>query len=216
MLVRFSDFTGIPDIPDTIGEANPRGFALKFTLPDGSIAGCGDPQLQRLPDRHRGGVPRAAAGDRGQRPGRGQAHGAGHFLGGHPIAKTFLTTQKPAPESFTTLSYFGVNAFDFTAAKGARSFVRYRFVPGGGEAPCRRRAEDQGAELPAGGAAAAAGQGAGGVRLVRPDRRSRGDRIDDPSIAWPESRRLVKLGTCASTASRPTRRRPTRRRCSRR
>ena len=38
ILVRFSDFTGIPEIPDTIGDANPRGFALKITLPDGSTA----------------------------------------------------------------------------------------------------------------------------------------------------------------------------------
>ena len=38
VLVRFSNFTGIPNIPDNIGDANPRGFALKFTLPDGSTA----------------------------------------------------------------------------------------------------------------------------------------------------------------------------------
>lgn len=28
--IRFSDFGGIPDIPDNIGEANPRGLAIKF------------------------------------------------------------------------------------------------------------------------------------------------------------------------------------------
>ena len=28
--IRFSDFTGIPDIPDNIGDANPRGLAIKF------------------------------------------------------------------------------------------------------------------------------------------------------------------------------------------
>jgi catalase len=33
--VRFSGFTGIPDIPDTIGDANPRGFAIKFHLEEG-------------------------------------------------------------------------------------------------------------------------------------------------------------------------------------
>ncbi|HYP99011.1 MAG TPA: catalase [Polyangiaceae bacterium] len=36
VLVRFSDFTGIPNIPDNHDAANPRGFAVKFTLPDGA------------------------------------------------------------------------------------------------------------------------------------------------------------------------------------
>ena len=36
VVVRFSDFTGIPDIPDNIGLANPRGFAIKFIMPDGT------------------------------------------------------------------------------------------------------------------------------------------------------------------------------------
>ena len=34
--IRFSDFTGLPDIPDTTGAADPRGFAVKFLMPDGS------------------------------------------------------------------------------------------------------------------------------------------------------------------------------------
>ena len=34
--VRFSDFTGIPDIPDTADGANPRGLGVKFRLPDGA------------------------------------------------------------------------------------------------------------------------------------------------------------------------------------
>ena len=55
------------------------------------------------------------------------------FLGTHPVAKTFLTTQKPAPVSYATVPYFGVNAFSFTNAAGHRSNVRYRFVPLVGE-----------------------------------------------------------------------------------
>ncbi|MDD1453296.1 catalase [Sphingomonas sp. H160509] len=36
VIVRFSNFTGLPTIPDTAGDASPRGFAIKFLLPDGS------------------------------------------------------------------------------------------------------------------------------------------------------------------------------------
>ena len=56
------------------------------------------------------------------------------FLGAHPIAKAFLTTQKPPPASYATLSYFGVNTFAYTDGRGRKSFVRYRFVPQAGEA----------------------------------------------------------------------------------
>ena len=31
VIVRFSDFTGLPDIPDTEVKANPRGFAVRFS-----------------------------------------------------------------------------------------------------------------------------------------------------------------------------------------
>ena len=34
--VRFSDFAGVPAIPDTDPNASPRGIAVKFHLPDGS------------------------------------------------------------------------------------------------------------------------------------------------------------------------------------
>jgi catalase len=33
--IPFSDFAGIPDIPDTEGLARPHGLGLKFHLPDG-------------------------------------------------------------------------------------------------------------------------------------------------------------------------------------
>ena len=36
VVVRFSDFTGLPNIPDTEVKANPRGLAIKFLMSDGS------------------------------------------------------------------------------------------------------------------------------------------------------------------------------------
>jgi catalase len=35
VVVRFSDFAGVPSIPDTDPRASPRGMAIKFKLPDG-------------------------------------------------------------------------------------------------------------------------------------------------------------------------------------
>src|SRR3954449_12796619 len=34
VVVRFSDFTGLPNIPDTEVKANPRGFAIRFLMSD--------------------------------------------------------------------------------------------------------------------------------------------------------------------------------------
>jgi catalase len=117
------------------------------------------------------------------------------FLAAHPIAKTFLTTQKPPAVSYGTLNYFGVNAFEYTAANGRKAFVRYRFVPQAGEA-----------FVPA---ADLAAKGPNYLQDELPLRLAKGpvvfdwyaqiaapgDAIGDPSVAWPESRRLVKLGT---------------------
>jgi len=55
------------------------------------------------------------------------------FLGSHPAALKFVTTPRPAPESFATLGFFGVNAFKFTNAAGKSRFARYQILPVAGE-----------------------------------------------------------------------------------
>jgi catalase len=45
--------------------------------------------------------------------GKGAPKPLDRFLASHPIAKTFLTTQK-SPESFATSAFFGVNSIKFT------------------------------------------------------------------------------------------------------
>ena len=195
VLVRFSDFTGIPTIPDNIGDANPRGFALKFALPDGSTADVVTHSFNGFPTATTEEFRQLLLAIGASGAGAAKPTAIDSFLGSHPVAKTFLTTQKPPPVSYATLSYFGVNAFAYTAADGRKSFVRYRFVPRAGEA-----------FVPA---AELAGKGANYLQDELPQRLAKGpvvfdwyaqvadagDVIGDPSVAWPESRRLVKLGT---------------------
>ena len=118
-----------------------------------------------------------------------------NFLGSHPIAKTFLTTQKPAPVSYATTSYFGVNSFKFTNAKGKSHFIRYQFIP-----------EDGGHYLTTDETAAANPdylQKEIPIRVAKHSIKFKmyaqvaedGDKIEDPSIAWPANRKLVFLGT---------------------
>lgn len=193
--IRFSDFTGLPDIPDNSPNASPHGLAIKIKLGDGSTTDIVNHSFNGFPvanaDEFRDLILALAASG----PGAAKPTALDRFLESHPIAKTFLTTQKPPPVSFATLSYFGVNAFKFTDAAGKSNFVRYQFVPKAGEqfVPA---AEVQ----------------ANGTDYLQEEIRARlakgpaefewlaqisgeGDKIDDPSIAWPETRQLVKLGT---------------------
>jgi catalase len=195
VLVRFSDFTGIPDIPDNVGDANPRGLALKFTLAGGQATDVVTHSFNGFPTKTSGEFRELLLAIGASGSGAAKPTALDTFLGGHPIAKTFLTTQKPFPVSYTTLSYFGVNAFEYTAANGHKTFVRYRFIPRTGEA-----------FVPA---AEMAGKGPNYLQEELPHRLAKGpvvfdwyaqvgqagDLIGDPSIAWPESRQLVKLGT---------------------
>lgn len=203
VLVRFSDFTGIPNIPDTDGNANPRGMAVKFKLDDGSS--------MDIVSHSFNGFPTATAAEFRELLLAIGASGADAakptaldgFLQSHPLAKTFLTTQKPLPQSYLSLEYFGVNAFQYANANGSKAFVRYRLVPTAGE---KFLAEDQIAgagpdylqqELPthlAKGAVVFRWQ----AQIAGP-----GDAIDDPSIAWPDSRKLVELGTIRIDAVAP-------------
>jgi catalase len=193
--VRFSDFTGIPDIPDMVGDANPRGFAVKFRPVDGST--------MDIVTHGFNGFPTATADEFGQLlraigasgPDAAKPTALDQFLGSHPIAKKFLTTQKPAPVSYGTLSYFGVNAFKFTNAQNTPIFVRYRFVPKAGEqfldaTVLKAKGPNYLAEEIA-------------ERVAKTvivfdwyaQISGAGDAIADPSVAWPENRTLVKLGT---------------------
>jgi catalase len=193
--VRFSDFTGIPDIPDTIGDANPRGFAIKFHFEAGGELDLVTHSFNGFPTRTSEEFSQLlrAIGASGVDAGKPTA--LDRFLGAHPIAKAFLTTQKPPPTSYGTLNYFGVNAFTFTDAAQRRRAVRYRFVPSAGEQVLD-----------------AAALQAKGPNYLQEEIKARvaaapivfdwfaqvgepGDLTDDPSIAWPESRELAKLGT---------------------
>ena len=192
--VRFSDFTGIPNIPDTAAEANPRGLAIKFRLPDGSDTDIVSHSFNGFPTANADEFRQlllalAASGSAAAKP-----TPLDTFLGSHPIAKAFLTTQKPAPVSYAALAYFGVNAFKYTNAAGKAAYVRYRFLPVAGEQflgaedLARKGPNYLQEEMPARLA----------VGPVRFDWYAQiagiGNVIDNPSIAWPESNALVKLG----------------------
>jgi catalase len=192
--VRFSDFAGVPAIPDTDPNAAPRGMAVKFHLPDGSDSDLVMHSYNGFPTKTADQFRQLLLALAASGPDAAKPTALDKFFDTHPIAKTFLTSEKPAPLSFATLPYFGVNSFKFTNAKGDATFVRYQMRPDAGDQYLTKE------QL----AAASANYlmdemrkriAAGPVHFTLSVQiAEKGDKIDDPSIAWPDTRKTVELG----------------------
>ncbi|MET1056144.1 MAG: catalase family peroxidase [Pedobacter sp.] len=191
---RFSDFTGIPDIPDTIGASNPRGLAIKFHLPDNTSMDIVSHSFNGFPvsttDEFRTFLLAIS------KSGPQAAHPSPieQFLGSHPIAKSFVTSQKPPSVSYATLSYFGVNAFKFKGKNNAVTYIRYQFIPVNGEeflSP--EQVKNAGPDYLSKEIVKRIADGPIAYKMYAQISEA-GDKIGDPGIAWPASRKLVLLG----------------------
>jgi catalase len=198
--VRFSNSTGLPSIPDSDPNADPRGMAIRFHLgehthtdivshsTDGFPTRTGDEFLSFL---------RALASTP---PGAPSPSPIELFLGANPAALAFVQTPKPAPESFATEAYFGVTAYEFLNADGASQFGRYRILPEAGlhlldDAARAEMAPDYLFEEIAARIAASPVSYKVTVQLA-----AAGDVADDATIHWPEDRPIFELGTLTLTA----------------
>jgi catalase len=194
VLVRFSNATGVPTIPDADGNAVPKGMAIRFTLPDGgntdivAISVNGFPAA--TPEDFLGLLNAVAASG----PDVASPKPVETFLGAHPAALKFVSTPKPAPVSFATQPFFGVNAFAFTNAQGETRYGRYRIVPLAGaqflsaEDGAKQTPNYLMEELPG-----RLGKEEAKYRLVL-QLAEPGDAVDDPTAVWPEERKQVELG----------------------
>ncbi|MGH9663693.1 MAG: catalase family peroxidase, partial [Bryobacteraceae bacterium] len=194
--VRFSDFTGIPTIPDGDPNASPRGMAIRFHLPhnaatdivahsyDGFPVGTAEEFLEFL----RALAPAASAT-------AGQPSPLEAFLRGRPQALQFVQTPKPAPVSFATEAYYGVNAFRFTNAEGTMRHGRYRILPAAGQ---EHLGDEEAASRPPNFLFdELSGRFRGGpVRFsVAAQLAGPRDPVTNASLSWPEDREVFELGT---------------------
>src|SRR5215471_12819022 len=126
--VRFSDSTGIPNIPDGSADANPRGMAIKLHLPDGSETDIVINSLKFFPvatgeDFRDLLLALAASPPDASKPTKFE-----QFATSHPSVPAAFATVS-TPDSFANEEYYGVNAFVFINKAGARQAVRYQLVP---------------------------------------------------------------------------------------
>ena len=198
VLARFSNFTGIPALPDAAVDSNPRGLALKFRTPYAAELDVVAHSVDGFPTRTAAEFRQLLLAIGLSRADADRPTALDRFLAAHPIANQFFAASRP-PLSYATLGYFGVNAFRFTNPRGAPYHVRYRFIP---------RAAEQFLD--------ATSAGAQDPDYLVEEIRQRcarepiffdwtvqiaepGDTIDDPSVSWPHTRRLQRLGLIALT-----------------
>jgi catalase len=197
--VRFSNFGGNPTVSDADGLASPRGMSIRFRLPDGSDTDIVSHSYNGFPvataeELREFLLALAASG-----PGVPKPTPFDDFLGAHPITKTFLESQIPPPVSYGTVSYYGVNTFKFTNAQGTVTFGRYQIRPVDGDQslPTAEVAKADPSYLTKEIRQRVA---CGPVRFTLVlEIAEQGDKLDDPSIAWPPTRRKVELGTIEIT-----------------
>lgn len=195
--VRFSDGSGLPTVPDT--DEMPRGMAVKFRLPDGSNTDIVVLSFNGFPvataEEFRDFLLAiAASGPDAPKPTSFEA-----FLSAHPTAKAFVEAPKPPPVSYATLPYFGINSFKFTNAKGAATFARYQLQPqAGAQYLTKEQVSTMGSDYLTNEIRERARRGPIKFKLLV-QVAERDDKVDNPTIAWPDARKKVELGTITIT-----------------
>lgn len=196
--VRFSNSTGLPNIPDNDPtRSGPRGMAIRFHLGehthtdiiaqsiDGFPVRTGEEFLEFL----RAVVAFAS----------GQPQAMGSFLATHPSAKRFVETPKPIPTSFAREAFFAVTSFKFTNTDSVSRHGRFRVRP------------DAGTEYLSNEAAAAQSENflfdeigqrlaQGPVKFsISVQMAETDDDVADASVTWPSGRTEIPFGVITLT-----------------
>lgn len=190
--VRFSNSTGVPNIPDGSPKANPHGIAIKYHLPDGGETDMVINSFKFFPvatgEDFRDLLLALAASP----PDAAKPTKFDQFATSHPSVPAAFGALA-TPDSFANEEYYGVNAFVFINKAGARQAVRYQLVP---EHLVHLSASD------------AAKQPPNFLMDELPERlkhgpitfhlkaqlAAAGDSTKDPSVAWPDDRKVAELG----------------------
>ena len=198
VVARFSSSTGLPAIPDSDPNSNPRGLAIRFYLAERSHTDIISHSVDNFPSKNGDDflALRQAAAD--PNPAAIQ-----QFLAAHPETLAFLQIPKPFPSSFARENYFAVNAFSFTNAANQQRHGRYRILPAAGvdhldsavataKGPdflydeLRQRIQSE------------------PIRFdIRVQIAGRGDTVDNATVRWPEDRPQIPFGTLTLTSLHP-------------
>ena len=116
--MRFSNSTGLPEIPDNVRDANPRGMAIRFNLAEHVHTDIVSHSTDGFPTRDAYEFLELLRAIAASGPDVPSPKPVEKFLGAHPSALAFVQAPKPFPTSFATETYFGVTAFEFSNQAG--------------------------------------------------------------------------------------------------
>ncbi|WP_051901456.1 catalase family peroxidase [Methylotenera sp. L2L1] len=194
LTIRFSNAGGVPTIEDNNPSANPRGMAIRFELPNGSITDIVSLSINAFPvstpEKFLGFL-NAIIASKGEST---KPSTLDQLISETPSLQRFIAIPRDFPVSFTTASYFGINAFEFINANGQKSYARYQIIPVNGKkalSPDQVKSAEPNylfEELPE------------RLKKTNPAFKllaqiaDKDDVINDPSVVWPDDRKLVELG----------------------
>ncbi len=198
--VRFSNSTGFPDIADNNPKALVKGMAIRFDLGGEGYHDLVLSSVPRFPVATPEKFLALLTAIRDSANSEASPKPIEKFLSEHPAAKQFVSYPKPYPKSFASLSYHGINAFEFTNANGESVYGRYIVSPAIDE-PHLSEAEGK-------------QQDADYLMKELPDRLQSSavvmrlsvqianaeDVVNDATVIWPEDRPVVELGVLRLTA----------------
>jgi catalase len=195
--VRFSDSTGVPNLPDGAPQANPHGMAIKFHLPNGSDTDMVINSLKFFPVASGADFRDMLRALAASPPDAPKPTKFDQFVASHPRVPAALATVA-TPDSFADEQYNGIDAFVLVNKAGVRQAVRYRMVPDHlvhlDRADAAKRAPDFLVdELPD-----RLKHGPVTFRLEA-QLAAPGDSTKDPTQPWPAERKVVELGVLTIT-----------------
>jgi catalase len=197
--VRFSNSTGLPEIPDNVGEANPRGLAIRFNLAEHVHTDIVSHSTDGFPTRDGQEFLEFLRAVIASGPDVPTPKPVEKFLGAHPAALRFVQAPKPFPSSFARETFFAVTAFAFTNAGGKTRFGRYRIVPElGNEYLSDTQVKGLAPNYHFDEIAERVKKGPVRFRIVV-QLADASDTTDDATVHWPETREMVELGTVELT-----------------
>ncbi len=197
--VRFSDFAGVPTVPDNDQNASPRGCGIRFHLAEHTHTDIVAHSVDMFPARTAEEFLQFLNALIATDPAAPHPNTVEQFLGAHPAALAFVQAPKPIPTSFAKESFFAVSAFKFTNADGQSRYGRYRILPVAGNEYLDEK-----------GAAAKSANflfdeikqriASQPVKFrIAVQLGEEGDTVDDATVRWPESRRQLTLGEFSLT-----------------
>lgn len=193
--LRFSNSTGIPTIPDTSPDANPRGLGVRFHLAEHVHTDIVAHSTPFFPTRTGAEFLELLKALAASSPGTPSPSPAEKFLGANPAALAFVQAPKPAPSSFAREAFYAVNALKFVNAKGKSTYFRYRILPAAGEDHLDEAAtKEEGPDFLYDELQKRVAEETVTFRVMA-QLAVEGDEVNDATVHWPESRELVELGT---------------------